>query len=140
MNYESQINLLTALLAASPGASELRWERATTFERWGNALLKRDAVEAALEKYRACVEEKAEVLANERNESAENAERRIWLAKNYLGIATLERLRGRDGKARDCCEAAIRTLEEGSDAAPSNEKDEILQEARSILSALDEKR
>ena len=140
MNYESQIKLLTALLAASPESSELRWERATTFERWGNALLKRDDVDAALEKYRACVEEKAEILANGRSEAAEDAERRLWLAKNYLGIATLERQRGRVDEARDRCEAAIRTLEEGGEVEPSSERNEILQNARSILTALDQRR
>lgn len=137
-NFEAEINLLSALLRLTPASSELRWERAVTFERWGNALLKRNDVDGALAKFRTCLAEKGQALldANEPGDAKVDANRRLGLARNYLGVATLERAQGRIAEARDDCQAAIRTLEERRESGTTKEINDVMQDARNILKTL----
>lgn len=97
--------------AATPRATGLRWELATLWESRGNAALKRGDVEEALTAYRKCVEEKAVVVANLDAKTPKADAKRVALAGNYVGIALLQRAKGRFAEVRAACEAALRTLE-----------------------------
>ncbi|MBQ2789396.1 MAG: hypothetical protein IJE97_07135 [Thermoguttaceae bacterium] len=133
--YEIQVDLLNVLLQLEPNSNELLWERSTLLERWGNALLKRNRFDAALEKYRASVGDKIAVLESETERDAMEADaKRLRLARNYLGIATLETIMERRDEARADCEAAIQTLEKVTRCKETRkEVEELLQDARETM-------
>lgn len=139
MIYEHNANILIALGTLPSWRKASRWARAMQKEARGRELLVSGDVDGALENFRASVEEKAAAVAEIEDEAREGF-RRIELARNYLGIATLERMRGCVAAARAGCEEAIRILEiRGDSAVASGKSVEILREAREALVALDER-
>jgi len=143
MGVVERIKVLESLTKLSPSASDLHWELATLWEARGTESLKRGAVEEALAAYRKSVKAKVAALANVDEKTPGADVKRVILAGNYVGIATLERATGRFDEARADCESAIRTLEEmenrasGRYIATLRGGAEILADARALWAELE---
>ena len=146
MNFEGKsrfLNVLSRVLSDSEIYREtLAWQN----EERGRELLLAGDVEGALEKFRASVEEKSRLLAERvarlatREEaSKELTARRLELARNYLGVALLERFKKRFDAARSSAEAAIAALDEidVDDEETRDEKKRIRRETGKLLKGLD---
>ncbi|MBR4103750.1 MAG: hypothetical protein IKK39_06780, partial [Thermoguttaceae bacterium] len=99
MGVVERIKVLESLTKLSP-SNDLYWELATLWEARGTESLKRGAVEEALAAYRKSVEAKVAALANVDEKMPGADVKRVILAGNYVGIATLERATGRFDEAR----------------------------------------
>lgn len=143
MNHENRIKTLNALLAVSK-SPELLWERAALFESLGTELLKDCYVTAALEKFRASVADKRKALLAEESVATRPKDveatnfRRLALARNYLGIAMLEKWSQRFDRARTAAEAARRTLKNAEffTASAQGERANILHVVLTFLAEL----
>lgn len=122
-----QKGLLDTLERIVPDTDIWREIRARRVEEAGRRLLLAGDREGALEKFRTCVKEKKAVFierwnaAKSKSDAASVAANMRELARNYLGIAILERRAKRFDATRAACEAAIEILEQ-TETATEDEK------------------